>query len=152
MSAAGAQLHVDRAARVDGGRPQRRRGAPGAANGTTVLLAGDAFEPAPLSLTETTVNAYCVPYSSSPAGTTRSALRDSPTGAVAPADAAVTAYLAILLPCPLAAGQSTLTVPSGRASAVTLAGGSGTSAVGITGLLRRAGPAPLPLTACTLNR
>jgi len=36
-------------------------GALGTVNGTTVLLIGDGFEPAPLSLTATTVNAYCVP-------------------------------------------------------------------------------------------
>jgi hypothetical protein len=52
----------------------------------------------------------------------------------------------------LPAGHFTSTVPSGLASAVTLAGGSGTSEVGTTGLLCLAGPSPLALTACTENR
>src|SRR5690606_11632870 len=37
------------------------RTAPGLVNGTTVLLVGDGCVPAPLSLTATTVKAYCVP-------------------------------------------------------------------------------------------
>ena len=92
---------------------RRSTGCPGAANGTTVSLTGEAAEPAPRSLTATTVNAYCVPYSSSPAGTTSSVRRDSPTGAFAPAEVAVTVYRAIGCPARSAAGHLTSTVPSG---------------------------------------
>jgi hypothetical protein len=74
----------------------RLPGRPGTVNGTTVLLTGDAVEPAPFSLTATTVNAYCVPYCNSPAGSTSCVVPDSPAGALAPVVIAVTAYLAIL--------------------------------------------------------
>src|SRR4051794_34465602 len=74
-----------------------------------------------------------------------------PTGALVPSDTAVTVYLSILRPCPSAAGQLTTTVPSGLATADAAPGGSGTSDVGLTALLVRAGPSPLALTACTSN-
>src|SRR5439155_13133080 len=48
-------------------------------------------------------------------------------------------------------GQLTLTVPSGLATAVTLAGASGTSEVGMTGLEFFFGPSPSAFTACTAN-
>src|SRR6478736_214428 len=54
-------------------------------------------------------------------------------------------------PWPLAAAQVTWTVPSGLAVAVADAGASGTSAVGRTALLVRAGPSPFLFTACTAN-
>src|SRR6266542_82999 len=60
--------------------------------------------------------------------------------------------LPILWPCPLATGQVTVTVPSPFSAAVTATGGSGTSEVGTTGLAASLGPAPLPLTAYTVNR
>src|SRR5690606_605206 len=128
------------------------RGAPGTVNGTTVLLSGDDFEPAPLSVMDTTVKAYWVPYSNKTGAITSSVLVVSPIGVVSPAETAVPAYLTIWLPWPLAAGHVTCTEPSGRSFAVTLSGGSGTSAVGTTGLLVRAGPAPLAFTACTEKR
>src|SRR5262245_23695862 len=64
---------------------------------------------------------------------------------------AVTSERTTLWPCPLAGGQVTVTVPSPFSVAVTLTGGSGTSEVGMTGLAARLGPAPLPLTAYTVN-
>src|SRR5689334_3670096 len=75
----------------------------------------------------------------------------SPVGALPPSEIAVTVYRRMSRPSPFAAGQLTTTVPSGLAVAVAAAGGSGTSAVGRTGLLRRGGPAPLALTACISN-
>ena len=76
----------------------------------------------------------------------------APTGAVTPPVIEVTRYDVIARPCPFAAGQVTVTVPSGLAVAVTDAGGSGTSEVGMTGGAYARALAPCALTAYTLNR
>ena len=127
-------------------------GLPGTVNGTTVLLTGDGFDPAPLSLTAMTVNAYCC-------AVLQLAGRDDQLGAGRLADRGVGAggdggdrVLLDVWPCPLAAGQR----HGDRAVGLRLGGDarrrSGTSEVGTTGLLVRFGPAPLALTACTVNR
>jgi hypothetical protein len=54
-------------------------------------------------------------------------------------------------PCPFDSGQFRVTVPSLFAVAVTLAGGSGTSRVGVTGGADTRWPAPSALTAYTEN-
>ena len=60
--------HPDRARPCRRPWPRLQVARPGRAWRTAprVLLTGDAFEPAPRSLIATTVNAYCLPYSSSP--------------------------------------------------------------------------------------
>src|SRR4051794_5354827 len=68
---------------------------PGLVNGTTVLLIADAFDPAPCSLTATTENAYCRPYSRSPSLTVSDVPSAVPAGALAPSEIAVTVYLSI---------------------------------------------------------
>ena len=120
-------------------------------NGTTVLLTGEDGLAALRSLTATTVNATCVPYSSEPAAIVMVVPVTEPIGACTPPVMEVTVYERMRRPWPLAAGQVTSTVPSGLAVAVTDVGASGTSAVGVTGGLFAFGPAPIALTACTVN-
>ena len=127
-------------------------GLPGLVNGTTLALGGDAADPAPRSLIATTVNAYCLPYSSCPVAMVSAVPSvTSPIGALPPSAIAVTEYRLMASPWPFAAGQLTTTEPSGLASAVAAVGASGTSEVGRTVLLVRAGPSPFLFTACTRN-
>ena len=91
---------------------------------------------------------------SSPAvvGSTADVVVDVPITALAPVvETALISYWATACPWPSASGQETSTVESERAVAVTCAGGSGTSALGVTGADRACGPWPIRLTAATLT-
>ena len=128
---------------------------PGLVNGTTVLLdrrgrAGPALR----SLTATTVNAYCVPYSSEPAAIVMVVPVTRRPARCAPSVTDVTVYaIDAAAPGRWPPARSPSTVPSGLAVAVTEVGASGTSAVGVTGgLLAPSGRRPILLTACTVNR
>jgi hypothetical protein len=78
----------------------------------TTLLTGESALAALMSLMATTVNATASQRAGSPFVICIVSWVTAPTGAVTPPVIEVTRYDGMAWPCPLAAGQATVTVPS----------------------------------------